>query len=266
MASRSRLISSKDITSSAPQQGDSDRSGDAVQPAESRRDSRRRNRRRKDLQRRRGALVETLESRQLLAGPQLIGIQPNGGDLIDFDGSSVRNVAPRLLTFRFDQDQSIDPLTVGEAIQITRDGNDDGVYDVPVTSGQVSVDPTDRNEVLVRFAETLPDDIYRITVNGFDDASRGIIGLRNTEDELLVPRTLGARSEVVDFELKLGGLVEAVVPQPVVRQPDNSLVQLRNQIHVYFNEDPLFVENVDDTPGAAPTERSAENPRFYQLL
>ena len=54
-----------------------------------------------------------------------------------------------------------------------------------------------------------------------------------------------------------------MVPQPVIRNSDGSLTQNRNEIVVYFNEDPLFVE--DDENGN-PTERSAENPRFFQLL
>ena len=41
------------------------------------------------------------------------------------------------------------------------------------------------------------------------------------------------------------------------------LTQARDQIVVYFNDDDLFVEN---DGGGAPTERSAENPDFYQLI
>ena len=113
------------------------------------------------------------------------------------------------------------------------------------------------------FSETLPDDKYRIEVFGFDDPGRGIVALRNTDGEALMPAVDGQRSDVVDFELKLGALIEAVVPQPVIRNDDGSLSQNRDEIVVYFNEDPLFVEN--DEFGR-PTERSAENPRFYQLL
>jgi hypothetical protein len=58
-------------------------------------------------QQKRRHLLETLEPRQMFAGPHLIGIQPNEGALID-DGT-IRTVAPRALTFRFDQSQSIDP-------------------------------------------------------------------------------------------------------------------------------------------------------------
>ncbi|MEZ6091636.1 MAG: hypothetical protein R3C05_27200 [Pirellulaceae bacterium] len=80
---------------------------------------------------------------------------------------------------------------------------------------------------------------------------------------LLEPRNEGARKEVVDFTLDLGAQVSAVVPQPVVRLPDGSLNQRRNEIVVYFNDDDLFVENLAD---GSPSDRSAENPRFYTLI
>ncbi len=78
---------------------------------------------RKDAKRRmRGMLLEHLEQRQLLTvGPQLIGIQPNNSDLL-IDGD-VRNQAPRELTFRFDDVQSIDPGTL-DGIRIVSAGGD----------------------------------------------------------------------------------------------------------------------------------------------
>ena len=213
---------------------------------------------------RRQHLLETLESRQLLAGPQLIGIQPNEGELI-VDGT-VRDTAPRSLTFRFDEDQQIAPNTF-DAIRLTRSGPD-GVFDsgddVRITPGSVSLGETATNEVVVRFAEALPDDRYRIDVFGFDDPGRNIIALRNLDGEVLVPRGLRPASERVEFDLRLGAQIEAIVPQPVVRLGDGVLEQRRNEIVVYFNEDPLFVEN--DPVTGMPTSRSAENPRFYQLL
>ena len=212
---------------------------------------------------RRQHLLETLEPRQLLAGPQLIGIQPNEGALIQ-DGT-VRDTAPRVLTFGFDEDQKIDTSTL-DGIRITRSG-DDGVFetadDVAITPGLVTLGDPNLNEVVVRFAESLPDDNYRVEVFGFDDDGLGVIGLRNRDGDLFVPSDPTKRSEIVDFELRLGALVEAVVPQPVVRLNDGSLIQNRNEIVVYFNEDELFVE--DDASGN-PTFRSAENSRFYQLL
>lgn len=71
---------------------------------------------------RRDLRIEALEARQLLAtGPQLIGVQPNQGDLLQ--SGDVRNVAPQELIFHFDQGQEIDEATLG-AIHITRSGGD----------------------------------------------------------------------------------------------------------------------------------------------
>ena len=207
--------------------------------------------------------METLEPRQLLAGPQLIGIQPNEGALIE--NGTVRDTAPRVLTFGFDEDQIIDDSTLS-GIRLTRSG-DDGLFetadDVEITPGLVTLGDPNQNEVVVRFAESLPDDNYRIEVFGFDDDGLGVTGLRNIQGDLFQPSDPNKRSDVIDFELRLGALVEAVVPQPVIRLADGSLTQNRNEIVVYFNEDDLFVENDD---AGNPTFRSAENPRFYQLL
>ena len=84
---------------------------------------------RKRLQQRntvRRALLETLEARQLLAvGPQLLGIQPNTGDLLE--SGEVLNVSPRELTFRFDDTAGLDPSTL-DGIRVVRSG-DDGVFE-----------------------------------------------------------------------------------------------------------------------------------------
>ena len=218
-------------------------------------------------QSRRQHLLETLEPRQLLAGPQLIGIQPNEGALIE-DGTS-RDTAPRVLTFGFDEGQRIDPATL-DGIRISRSGPDQTFGtddDVLINPGLVTLGETNENEVVVRFVEALPDDNYRIEIFGFDDPALGIVGLGNLDGDSFMPSDPSRQSEVVDFELRLGALVEAVVPQPVLRVPDGNggseLVQNRDEIVVYFNEDELFIEN--DANGD-PTLRSAENPRFYQLL
>ncbi len=212
---------------------------------------------------RRRNLLETLEPRQLLAGPQLIGIQPNVGELIT-EGSTVET-APRTLTLRFDQDQNIDPGTF-DAVRISRAGDDGELGtpdDVQIVPALVSLADSANNEVVVRFGEALPDDQYKVEVFGYDDPSKGIVGLRNNFNELLQPSVIGQRVDTTRFNLKLGALIEAVVPQPVIRQSDGTLRQNRDEIVVYFNEDPLFVENDDS---GNPTIRSAEHPRFYQLL
>ncbi len=56
-----------------------------------------------------------------------------------------------------------------------------------------------------------------------------------------------------NFRLDLGAQVTAVVPQPVTRNPDGTLSQVRNQIVVYFNDDDLDPE-------------LARNPAFYELI
>jgi hypothetical protein len=95
----------------------------------------------------------------------------NGAPIVP---GQVRDVAPRELTFRFDN--SVDPTTLF-GIQITRSG--DGVFG---NADDVDVDPMrsptgafpngflgigDRpSDVVVRFGEALPDDFYRITIMG----------------------------------------------------------------------------------------------------
>ncbi|QDT02610.1 Dockerin type I repeat protein [Rubripirellula lacrimiformis] len=89
----------------------------------------RQKRRRKD----RRLLSESLEQRQLLAGPDLIGIQPNIGSLLN-DGTEL-NVSPRELVFRFDDNADIDPSTLS-AIRITRAG-EDGVFESASTTSDL---------------------------------------------------------------------------------------------------------------------------------
>ena len=69
----------------------------------------------------RHSLLESLEARQLLAGPELIGIQPNEGSLLQ--NGTILNVSPRELVFQFDDNSEIDPNSL-DAIRITRSGED----------------------------------------------------------------------------------------------------------------------------------------------
>ena len=64
----------------------------------------------------------------------------------------------------------------------------------------------------------------------------------------------GVSDFALEFELDLGPQIRAVVPQPVTKNPvSGRLVQARNQIAVYFNNDDLDVD-------------LATNPDFYQLI
>ncbi|MEM9588269.1 MAG: hypothetical protein AAGA03_13385, partial [Planctomycetota bacterium] len=109
-----------------------------LQPASSTRRSRLRtgisnDRRSRARLQKRQSLLQSLEPRQLLAGPDLIGVQPNDGSLLfespvldsDPTGTSLStlSVAPRELVFRFDDDANLDEDTLS-AIRITRAGED----------------------------------------------------------------------------------------------------------------------------------------------
>ena len=180
-------------------------------------------------------------------------MQPNLGDVLG-DGS-VRDVAPQQLTFVFNEGQQIDGLTL-DGIRVTRAGFDnafDGVTDVIIEPGYVGVDPDRPNQVIVRFAEGLPDDLYRVEVFAIDDASAGYVALRNTAGDPLLPKVAGTDRDTIGFALDLGAQVVAVVPQPVKRLPGGELSQARDQIEVYFNEDDLDAA-------------SATNVKFYELI
>jgi GEVED domain/Dockerin type I domain/Bacterial pre-peptidase C-terminal domain len=115
--------------------------------------------------------------------------------------------------------------------------------DVSITPAYIGFGDTDR-EVVVRFAETLPDDFYLIDILG-----SGPFALRNTSG---LPFN-GGLNQSVRFDLDLGPTIQAVVPQPVIRAANGTLSQLRNQIYVYFNDDDLNTVE-------------AVKSQFYQLV
>ena len=115
--------------------------------------------------------------------------------------------------------------------------------DVTITPAYVGFGDSDR-EVVVRFAETLPDDSYLIDILG-----TGPFTLRNVNGLAFN----NGVNQSIRFDLDLGTTVQSVVPQPVVRASNGSLSQLRNQIHVFFNDDDLD-----------PIE--AVKPIYYELV
>jgi hypothetical protein len=194
-------------------------------------------------------------------------VQPNSGDLFSVvdPSANLRNIAPRELTLRFDENQQIDPNSLS-GIQILASVN--GILgdgdDQVITPGFIGVGKSpNENEVIIRFADSLPDDLYQIQVFGADTGNY----LRNLLGDSYIPTLVdGDGNPAVDsiqFELDLGAQVVAVVPQPVSRDASGTLTQARNQIEVYFNDDDLFIEN-DELRN--PTQASAENPEFYQLF
>lgn len=182
--------------------------------------------------------IEPCEERKLFAvSPTLIAVIPNEGSIIN-NGDTV-TVAPRELTIRFDDGQLIDAATLG-SITVTRSNFDDvfNANDVAVNVGYVGIGEK-ANEVVIRFAENLPDDRYRVRIDA---------GLKNTEGDAFN----NGNPTNVDFNLNLGAQVIAVVPQPVTRT-GSTLTQATNQIDVYFNNDDL-------SPVAA------QNKLFYELI
>lgn len=205
------------------------------------------------MEKRRALRHEILEDRRLMAvGPQLLGIDHNNGVLIQ-DGS-IHNTAPRELTFRFDEGQILDRATLG-GIRLIRSGFD-GVFD---NGNDVTINPAYLDlgqtsfSVVMRFNETLVDDIYRVDIVG-----RGTGALRNTDRLAFGDRTMdnvdNGQNFSSKFDLQLGAQVISVVPQPVTRDPVTGVLsQAKNKVEVYFNNDAL-------------NATSASTPAFYRLI
>ncbi len=191
--------------------------------------------------------------------------------------SPLIDVAPTELTLHFN-DTTIDSDTLA-GIQIIRAGANGTFYD-PVTNpydiDDVVIEPgyisigENPNEVLIRFAETLPDDIYRVTIVG--QGSDDVHYYYGPDGKLALPfsntagMTVGFGEITPDeggsywdgqnfswtFDLNLGPQVTGVVPQPITRASDGTLDQARNQIEIYFSE--------------AMDPASAETEAYYSLI
>ncbi len=198
--------------------------------------------------------------------PRLISINPNAGEIFDLEVNNQLGVSPSELTFRFDGGQRLDPNTL-QGIRITRSGGDgtfgDGNEEI-VQPGYLGFGDSERI-VIARFANPLVDDQYQIEIFGYDLPGAGIVGLRNIDNELFQPEDITSDTQTVLFEVEIGAVVTAVVPQPIEIIAGNR-VQQRNQIHVYFNEDPLSDPAAGPiiTGGAGAT--TVVDPKYYQLF
>jgi len=139
-----------------------------------------------------------------------------------------------------------------------------GANDVLIEPGFIGLGNSSR-EVVFRFKETLPDDLYHVAIVGTGDQA-----LRNVDGEAFGDRTSdgldNGRDFSLEFELDLGALVLSIVPQPVTRnEVTNALRQARDRIDVYFNDDDMHdtVVQTSTTGGANPT---VVDPAFYQLI
>ena len=141
----------------------------------------------------------------------------------------------RELTFRFAEGQIIDaatilnsaPLVTDNGIRLFRAGAN-GTFgdadDLEVTPGFMGLTDSPR-EVIMRFAENLPDDLYRIQLVG--------AGTTPLKDSAGLPFN-GGVDQFIDFALDLGTKVRAIVPQPITRDAQGELVQNLRTVEVYF--------------------------------
>jgi len=161
-----------------------------------------------------GQAPESLESRRLLAF-DFVSAFPNVGTFIT--EGAVGRQAPQQITIRFSPGTQVDPATIATGITVTR-ANHDGTIgdgsDMRVEPGSITVDDApNQNQVVVRFADTLPDDSYRITITG-----AGTGGLRTlAQGTTAVERFRAGGTFTLNFRLDLGAQVVGVVPQPVTR-------------------------------------------------
>ncbi|MCC9657531.1 tandem-95 repeat protein [Rhodopirellula halodulae] len=221
---------------------------------------------------------QTLERRELLAaeivsGPRLVSVAANTGSQFDLNDNNVLSVAPSELTFRFDGGSQVDGSTL-DGIRFVAAGGD-GTFDSedfnnPIQPGFLGFegDQTGGRVVVARFAETLSDDRYRIVISGYDDTTNGVVALRNESGEAVTPAQPDdpQRPAVnIDFEIEVGPKVVAVVPQPVSLN-GNTRVQARDEVHVYFNDDPLSNLNAGIVRSTDAVQLPVVNPDYYKLI
>ncbi|MDA7994463.1 MAG: hypothetical protein MPJ25_15650, partial [Pirellulales bacterium] len=150
------------------------------------------------------------------------------------------DISPQQVVLRFTPETQIDPASVSGGITVERSGRANDPFgatgsfqDVTVSPGAIVVDDApNENQVVIRFANSLPDDSYQITING----------LTTLPDETgAVEQFNNGLSTTVPFRLSLGPNVVSVVPQPIDRPniagdpEDLSLSQSTNEIVVYFD-------------------------------
>jgi len=194
--------------------------------------------------------------------PDLVAVIPNEGQVltVDMEGH-VFHVAPRELLLRFNEGQQIDPATL-DGVRLIRSvdgqfGNRDPVtqqvLDEEVEFGWIGLGDWD-NEVIVRFAENLPDDLYRLVVVGSDTYvdldGQPVAPLANTLGVTFrSDYPAGQRDLEFDFELNLGPQVVAVVPQPIVRGPVMTVQNLPDDGEVFGVDggDGLVLFEFEDT-------------------
>ncbi|MGI9460245.1 MAG: hypothetical protein ACR2NF_09625, partial [Pirellulales bacterium] len=162
------------------------------------------------------------------------------------------DISPQQVVLKFTPETKIDPNSLSAGITVQRSGfaNDPfgatgSFQDITISPGAIVVDDApNENQVVIRFANSLPDDSYQITING----------LTTLPDETdAVEQFNNGLSTTVPFRLSLGPNVVSVVPQPINRPnvavdpKDFTLSQSANEIVVYFDSsEPMDQTSVED--------------------
>ena len=158
--------------------------------------------------------LEQLEARQVMAFDFVSASAHVGAFITE---GSVERESPQQITLTFSPGSKVDPQSIATGITVIRGGN--GVIgdadDSIVVPGSITVDDLpNQNSVLIRFADTLPDDAYRIRITG-----AGTGGLKTLSQGTGLPSEPfrdGSTFEL-NFRLDLGAQVMSIVPQPVAR-------------------------------------------------
>lgn len=205
-------------------------------------------------------LVQQLEDRRLLAGPELVAIRPDAGALLN-EGDTL-NVAPLEFNLQFRAGANLDESTINsQSVKLVRSGGDGTFGDgneIDVALGYVGLenpgftDPANLQRIVFRTASSashnatdptfaFPDDLYQIQVFG-----SGPNTLTNLSNEAFND----GNNLTTTFRLDRGAQVVAVVPQPISHSP---LTQASDEIDVYFDDQPLDPTQVVD-------------PAYYRLV
>ena len=158
--------------------------------------------------------LEQLEARQVMAFDFVSAAAHVGAFIAE---GSIEHEAPAQITLTFSPGSKVDPQSIATGITVVRGGN--GVFgdggDLVVAPGSITVDDLpNQNSVVIRFADTLPDDAYRIKITG-----AGAAGLKTVSQGSGIPSEPfrdGGTFEL-NFRLDLGAQVMSIVPQPVAR-------------------------------------------------
>ena len=151
-----------------------------------------------------------------VGGPRLLSVAPNASSIFTFNNVNTLTEAPTELTLRFDD---LLRTTNLQGIRLRATGGD-GVFDSTdpyVTPGWIG--QGDNSSIIVmRFAATLADDLYRVELLGTGNNAVTSVGGKTLATRQFDSTPSDTTIDSVDFRLQLGAKVLAVVPQPVDRR------------------------------------------------